>query len=236
VATLRALDRLLKLHLPPLEIARLGQAAEVEHAGVACGIMDQMAATFADASHMLFLDTLTLNFELLPFPAGSELLVVDSGVPRELGASGYNVRRAECEEAARLLGVPSLRFAQETGDLERLGSPLRERVRHVISENRRVQAARKADAVELGSLMLASHASLRDDYQVSVPALDELVGCLEAQPEVFGARLTGAGFGGACVALVREGEAEAVGRRVCDRPASKPVRVVVPDPDRAGRS
>jgi galactokinase len=217
VATLRALRDLLSLPFDDVRIAQLGQRAEIEHAGVRCGIMDQMAASLADSSRALFLDTRTLERRLVPLPAHSAVLVLDSGVPRELAASGYNERRAQCEEAARRLGVDSLRDLQ-TSDLPRIAalpSPLDRRARHVVTENRRVlDAVAAPSAAIFGALMNASHASLRDDYDVSVPPLDRLVALLQADADVHGARLTGAGFGGACVALVRAGAEYRIAARV----------------------
>ncbi|MBB6099833.1 galactokinase [Deinobacterium chartae] len=233
VAVLRAINDLLGLGLDGVRIAQLGQRAEIEHAGVQCGIMDQMASSLADAEHMLFLDTLTLERRVLPLPAGTEVLVVDSGVARSLAGSGYNERRAQCEEACALLGVKFLREVTDAAALEALPDLLKRRARHVVTENARVLEALSADAAEFGRLMNASHASLRDDYEVSVPPLDELVARLQERPEVYGARLTGAGFGGACVALVRAGTALEVGRSVLEgyEAAGHPGgRVVVPEP------
>ena len=227
VATLRALDGLLGLGLDPEEVAHLAHRAEVEFAGVSCGIMDQMACSLGRTDRMLFLDTMTLERELLPLPADSELLVMHSGVPRSLAGSDYNRRRAECEAAAAMLGVRSLRMVDDLGAVDRLPSPLRERARHVITENRRVLAARNADATAFGALMTQSHASLRDDYAVSLPAMDALVAALNQEPGVFGARLTGAGFGGCCVALVRPGTGAAIGYRVASYFGEVP-SVVVP--------
>ncbi|HUQ73321.1 MAG TPA: galactokinase [Burkholderiales bacterium] len=206
VATLRALRTLLGLSLDDVQIALIAQQAEIRHAGVRCGIMDQMACSLAEASRALFLDTRTLERRLVPLPAGAEIAVVDSGMPRSLAQSGYNTRRAECEEAARLLGCPSLREVNADETLGRLPPHLRRRVRHVVTENARVlRAADGVPAAVFGELMSASHASLRDDYDVSTPELDALVAALASQPGVYGARLTGAGFGGACVALCRAG-------------------------------
>lgn len=203
VALLRALRSLLALPLDDVEIARVAQRAESHYVGVRCGIMDQMASSLADSSSMLFLDTRSLERRLVAFPRGTRAIVLHSGVPRSLAASGYNDRRRECEAAARALGVASLRDVADLDAVRTLPAPLDGRARHVITENARVvEAAGGVAARRFGSLMSASHASLRDDYEVSVPALDALVECLEAQPGVHGARLTGAGFGGACVALV----------------------------------
>ncbi|MGV0025920.1 galactokinase [Phormidesmis priestleyi] len=219
VATLRSLRSLLDLDLDDVRIAQLGQQAEIQYAGVACGIMDQMASSLADLQHMLFLDTRSLDRQLLPFPTNAEMIVMDSGVPRTLATSGYNQRRAECEEAAQQLGVKALRDITDLQAIVHLSDPLRQRSRHVITENDRVLRARSANlsAIEFGELMNASHASLRDDYEVSVPALDSLVNLLQSTPNVFGARLTGAGFGGACVALVAAGKGDAIAHEVLAR-------------------
>ena len=217
VATLRGLRSLLKLEIDDVRIAQLGQQAEIQYAGVECGIMDQMASSLADTEHILFLDTRTLERRVIPFPAGAEVLVIDSGVPRSLAKSGYNQRRAECEEAARLLGVNALRDITAPQSVEVLPEPLRRRARHVITEDNRVlEVLQGVSAQRFGELMNASHSSLRDDYEVSVTALDTLVAMLQETPGVFGARLTGAGFGGACVALVTSCEATS---REGDKPA-----------------
>ncbi|MEH2116628.1 galactokinase [Nostoc sp.] len=206
VATLRALRQLLNLPIDDVEIAQFAQQAEIHYAGVQCGIMDQMASSLADTEHILFLDTRTLERRVMPLPEKAEILVIDSGVPRTLASSGYNQRRAECEEAARSLGVKALRDITDVEVTEKLPEPLRRRARHVITENNRVlEVLQGVSSERFGELMNASHASLRDDYEVSVPALDTLVEILQKTEGVYGARLTGAGFGGACVALVKSG-------------------------------
>ena len=135
-------------------------------------------------------------------PPDTRAMVLHSGVRRSLASSAYNDRRAECEAAARALGVRALRDVGDVAKTHTLPAPLDRRARHVVTENARVrEAAQGVPAERLGALMSASHASLRDDYEVSIEALDVLVECLESQPGVHGARLTGAGFGGACVAL-----------------------------------
>jgi galactokinase len=210
VATLRALRMLLGFELDDVKLARLAQRAEIEYAHVNVGIMDQMASSLADSTHMLFVDARTLEHRLVPLPDGAALIVADSGVARKLAASKYNERRAECEEAARQLGVKSLRDVRDPDSVEQLAPPLRARARHVVRENLRVlEALAGVDARRFGELMNASHESLRADYEVSIPELDELVALLRAQPGVYGARLTGAGFGGACVALCSTGQARA---------------------------
>ena len=215
VATLRALREFLQVELNDVVLAQIAQQAEIQYAGVNCGIMDQMASSLADEAHMLFLDARTLATRLLPLPPGCELIVIDTGVARRLSATGYNTRRTECETASRMLGVKALRDVTDPATVEALPYPYRQRARHVVQENLRVLAAcGNVSAERFGELMNASHASLRDDYEVSVPALDELTALLQAQPEVFGARLTGAGFGGACVALCSARHGAEVGARV----------------------
>ena len=211
VAVLRGLRKLFGFNLDDVEIAQIAQQAEIQFAHVRCGIMDQMASSLADVGHMLFLDTRTLQREILPLPANTELIVIDSGVPRSLATSEYNQRRSECEQAAALLGVSALRDVDDLRRVAALPSPLKQRAHHVISENQRVLEAVGAISVErFGELMNASHASLRDDFAVSIPALDDLVDLLQRHPAVYGARLTGAGFGGACVALAKKNTHAAV--------------------------
>lgn len=215
VATLRALRALLQLDIDDEQIACLAHEAETRHVGVQCGILDQMASSLAGTDCMLFLDTRTLERKLLPLPAGAAVLIVDSGVHRSLAASGYNQRRAECEQAAAKLGLASLRDVEALPAPDALPDVLFRRVRHVFTENARVrQAVRGIDAAAFGDLMNASHASLSTDYEVSTPRLDALAAALQSAPDVFGAKLTGAGFGGACVALVREHRGAAVAAQV----------------------
>jgi galactokinase len=215
VATLRCLRDLLDLPMDDVVIAQLAQRAEIEYAGVNCGIMDQMASSLADTARALLLDTRSLERRFVDLPAGTAVLVIDSGVARSLASSGYNQRRAECEEACRRLDVKSLREVASVDALAGLPELLQRRARHVVTENARVaQAVACRTAHEFGRLMDASHASLRDDYAVSTPELDRLVALLQAQEGVHGARLTGAGFGGACVAL-------------CDEDAVQPVAAAV---------
>ena len=221
VATLRCLRTLLRLQLDDVRIAQLAQRAEIDYAQVRCGIMDQMASSLAATDRALLIDTRSLERRDVPLPAGSAVLVLDSGVARTLAGSGYNQRRAECEEAARMLGRASLREVERLEEIGKLPDLLKRRARHVFTENARVlQAAGAGDAAAFGVLMNASHASLRDDYEVSTPELDVLVGLLQAHPGVHGARLTGAGFGGACVALCRAEAVQEVAQDVLPRYAA----------------
>ncbi|MDR5697300.1 MAG: galactokinase [Armatimonadota bacterium] len=207
VAVMRAVRQLYGLALDDLHLAQLAQRAEVEFVGVRCGIMDQMVASVGQAGTALLLDTRDLRYEHLPLLPGHRMVVIDSGVRRHLAEGKYNRRRVECERAARLLGVCALRDLTPDDLLraETLPDPLPRRVRHVVCENARVwagaQALRQADAITFGRLMSESHRSLRDDFEVSTPELDRLVeAALRAR--ALGARLTGAGFGGAVVAVV----------------------------------
>jgi galactokinase len=189
-------------------LAELCQRAEHRAVGVPTGIMDQLTIVAAVEGSVLRLDCRTLAVTPVPLPEGVEVVVADSGQARTVDGSAYAQRVAECERAEAELGRP-LRDAV-AADAETLADPvLRRRARHVVTENARVDAMVAAlTAGELrhaGQLMAASHASLRDDYEVSTPALDELVGRLRGTPGVYGARLTGAGFGGCAVALCAPG-------------------------------
>ncbi|MFT5086351.1 MAG: galactokinase [Planctomycetota bacterium] len=190
-------------------MALLGQRAENKWVGVNCGIMDQMISARGRAGHALLLDCRTLEGELVPLPEGIAVVVLDTGTRRGLVDSAYNERRAQCETASRFFSVSALRDVDEQTFVRRmreLDEMTRRRARHVIYENARTEraaAAMKAgDAVALGLLMDESHVSLRDDFEVSSAALDAMVDCARAQPGCFGARMTGAGFGGCAVALV----------------------------------
>ena len=193
------------------ELALAARDAEHLATGVPCGVMDQMAAVHGRAGHSLLLDCRTLEITPVRLPPTCDVLVVHSGIPRRLETSAYAQRRAACEAAAARLGVATLRDASPASVAE---DPI---ARHVVSENERVSAYADAltrgDLAECGALMLASHASLRDDFQVSTPELDLLVD-LAIQEGAFGARLTGAGFGGCVVALTFAGETDAVAQRV----------------------
>ena len=218
VATLRALRKLLNLSIDDVTIAKLAQQAEIKYAGVNCGIMDQMASSLADTEHMLFMDTRSLEVKVLALPLDTEILIIDSGVSRTLANSKYNERREECNTAAQILRIKQLRNIIDPDVVEQLPTPLRERARHVISENNRVLAASKEiSALDFGHLMNDSHASLSVDYQVSIPQLDLLVNLLQNQNDVFGAKLTGAGFGGACVALCKKNSSRSISKIVIER-------------------
>ncbi len=232
--------------VPRMELARLCQRAENEFVGVRCGIMDQMAALFGRRGHALLIDCRSLETRLVPLPAGAVVLVADSGVRRELAASAYNERRAQCEEAVRRLRerYPEIRALRDVSpaQLEAARGVLPEliyrRARHVVTENERVlhavAALERGDLSAFGELLNASHESLQRDYEVSIPELDVLVEAARSVPGVYGARLTGAGFGGSILAVVRReavpAASEAIAHRYEARFGRRPARfAVTPD-------
>ena len=197
----------------PVALARLCQRAEQAASGVPCGIMDQLASAAGRPGHALLIDCHALTIEPVPIPDSVEIVVVDSGERRALADSAYAERAAACQAAETTIGP--LRDARP-GDEEAISDPVvRRRARHVMSENARVRAAadalRNGDVALVGASMTASHASLRDDFEVSTARLDDLVGRLSSRPGVWGARLTGAGFGGCAVALAERGALAAFG-------------------------
>jgi galactokinase len=192
------------------ELAKLCSRVENEWVGQRTGLMDQLAALLGREAHALRIDFRDLDVREVPLELGEwRLVTVDSGASHVLAASGYNERRAECEAACRALGIASLRDATES-DLARLDGALRARARHVITENARVDAAVEAleqrDLERVGRLLDASHASLRDDYEASVPEVEATVARLKAAGAA-GARMVGGGFGGSVLALLGPGAA-----------------------------
>jgi galactokinase len=215
LATLRAFSVVSRIPWEPAAMARLGQKAENEWVGVNCGIMDQMISAAGKEGHALLIDCRTLDLRPVPLPDGVVVVIMDTATRRGLVESAYNERRRQCEEAARAFGARALRDVS-LEDFEARAAELdpvtRRRARHVITENdRTLQAARvmqEGDARRLGQLMDASHESLRVDFEVSSDALDRIVCIARAQAGCFGARMTGAGFGGCGVALVDAGHAD----------------------------
>jgi len=208
-ATALALDELHGLGVPRRELAALARVAENEFAGVPAGIMDQSASLLCEEGHALLLDCRSGEGSAVPFDlaaAGLVLLVIDTRVPHALSDGRYAVRRRDCEEAARALGAPSLRSVTDSPDaVTQIADPvLRRRARHVVTENARVLEAarllRAGEAGRCGPLLSASHASLRDDFEVSWPQADVVVGAAVAAG-ALGARMTGGGFGGSVIAL-----------------------------------
>jgi galactokinase len=204
-------------------MALLGQRAENNWIGVRCGIMDQLVIARGKKGHATLIDCRDLSIDYVPLPHEVSIVIMDTATRRGLVNSAYNDRRARCEEAAKVLGVKNLRDIsfEEWGDAEkRLPETCRSKARHVISENHRVMQAvsamRRNDMKTLGILFNESHKSLREDYEVTNEALDCIVNFAQCHEACYGARMTGAGFGGCAVALVKkEGVADfkkAVGR------------------------
>jgi galactokinase len=254
MATLLWLNEALALRLPPLDLARLGQRSEERGTGVRVGILDHAASVLGGPGRAVLIDCRSLAYRSIPcdLPEVS-LLICDSGVERSLATSAYNERRQECEIALQALASalasearhsfagaersdryqpPSALRDITTHDLQRLGGriphPARERAWHVVTENLRTLAAAEAlesqDSRRFGELILASHASLRDQYEVSSSELDAVVEIATQPPSAYGARLVGAGFGGG-VLIVAPESAEAAIRQ----------RLAVQYPERSGR-
>jgi len=221
VAVLRALRRAFRLSFDDLALALLARRVENEFVGAPVGIMDPMASSLAPEASALFLDTRSLAHEEVRIPPDAELAVIDSGVPHEHARGGYRTRRAECDEAARRLGVTELRdvLGRDPETLARdLPDPLGRRVRHVLTENMRVldavHAWRTRDSARAGELMKESHRSLSEDFEVSTPELDRLAALANARGDVFGARLTGGGFGGSVLLFARRGSGRSAAEAV----------------------
>jgi galactokinase len=200
----------------PARMAQVGQKAENRWVGVNCGIMDQMVSAAAQAGHALFLDCRSLEFEHVPIPEGVAVVVMDTSTRRGLVDSAYNERRAQCEAAAQFFGVTALRdvglerFDKERGKMK--DGVMMRRARHIVTENQRVleavAALRAGDLPRVGRLFNQSHTSLRDDFEVTNEALNQIVDLAQEHPACFGARMTGAGFGGCAAALVKREQAE----------------------------
>ncbi|RKT68682.1 galactokinase [Saccharothrix variisporea] len=229
-ATALAVAELSGLDVDRFALARLAQRAENDFVGMPCGIMDQSASLLAREGHALLLDTRTLDTAHIPFDLtshGLRLLVVDTRAPHRLVDGEYAARRAACHKAAEVLGVPALRDVDEVP--EGLPEDLLRRVRHVVTENRRVlevaELLRAGQLRAIGPLLTASHLSLRDDYEVTVPELDVAVEAL-LDAGALGARMTGGGFGGCVIALVDADNAagceEAVQRAFADNDFTAP--------------
>ena len=199
-------------HLTPLDLALAAQRAENDFVGCQCGNMDQISSACGVEDHALLIDCRSLDVTPVPVPRGAAIMIVESHIVRGLVDSAYNTRREQCEAAARHFGVAALRDV-DPGMLETQGAGLDpvvwRRARHVVAENERVQAAARAlaagDLQQMGILMAASHASMRDDFEITVPAIDRLVEIIKAAiGPAGGVRMTGGGFGGCVVALVPE--------------------------------
>ena len=210
-----------RLNLLGEELALLAQGAENNFVGVQCGIMDQFISALGRKDHALLIDCRELNARPVPLPADAKIVICDSSIRHEHGTSGYNDRRAQCEEAVQVLKtvLPKIFALRDVtlADLAQYGhllSPIvLQRAQHIVSENERVLASvaalERGDYTQFGQLMDASHISMRDDYEITVPAIDQLVEIAQAIPGCYGSRMTGGGFGGCTVSLVDTGAVEA---------------------------
>ena len=218
VALLRALRDAALVSIDDLELARLAQRAETDFVGAPIGIMDQMACSLGREGEALFIDTRSLDYQRIAFPAALALVVIDSGITHAHAGGGYQERREQSFAAAKALGVAWLRDASENALSSIDDAVLRRRARHVITENARVlesvDALREGDLPRLGKLFSASHASQRDDYETSTPEIDALAEIGDRDAAIFGARLTGGGFGGSVVMLAAADGAAAAAARI----------------------
>ncbi|MFQ5434219.1 MAG: galactokinase, partial [Anaerolineae bacterium] len=221
MAAMRAYTAVAHLPWQPSRLARLAQRADNEWVGVQSGVMDQMISANGRAGYALLIDCRDLSTQQLPLPVETAVLILDTMTRHSHAESGYNERRASCEQAAAFIGVPALRdvslqdFLAREAEMEPL---MRRRARHVVSENVRTLnaavAMQNGDAQMLGRLMNDSHTSLRDDFEVTNEQLDVMARLAQAQPGCFGARMTGGGFGGCAVALVEAERAAEIGTAV----------------------
>lgn len=209
--------------LPPLEIAKACQRAEHHFVGVKSGLLDQVTSLFGKANHAVFFDARTEEIRTVPLPKGLAVIVAESGRKRELADGAYNLRREETQAAAKALGIRALRDAREE-QLRTLPELLRRRATHIVGENARVRRALEllaaADGKGFGKLLNESHRSSQVNFENSVPELDQLVEIAQRIPGVLGARLTGAGFGGATITLCEAARAQAIAAELSARYAA----------------
>ena len=226
IATGLALLATSQTEVPPLDLVRIAQRAEHQYVGTLCGIMDQFIAVFATSGHALMLDCRSLESQSLLVPDDAKLVICNSMVKHELASGEYNRRRAECETGVKVFqrSMPSVQALRDVGlaDLERHKAELTDvvyrRCRHVISENQRVldaaESLRARDLDRFGQLMYESHRSLQKDYEVSSTELDLLVDIADSCEGVYGSRMTGGGFGGCTITLVRAHSVEAFREKI----------------------
>ena len=222
VVTGLTLTRMAGLDVSLKELALIGQQAENEFVGCKCGIMDQMISACGKADHAMLLDCRSLDTRLVSIPAGAAVVIFNSNVKRGLVDSEYNTRREQCEAAAKHFGVKALRditLAQLEAARDELDDLTFRRARHVVTENDRTEAAAEVlalgDLVAMGELMAQSHASMRDDFEITVPAIDAIVEIVKSViGHEGGVRMTGGGFGGCVVALVPQDKVDAIKQAV----------------------
>jgi len=221
LATASAFSAVSGLKWEPSQMAQICQTAENKWIGVNCGIMDQLISAVGIKDHAVLIDCRSLEFQPYPLPPGTTIVILDTSTRRGLVDSAYNERRQQCEAAAKYFGVKALRdvsiqmFNEKANGLK---ATVRKRARHIITENNRTLEAAaamiKGNPWELGKLMDQSHESLKNDFGVSSKALDLIVGEAKKQKGCFGARMTGAGFGGCAIALVDSKEIESFMKEV----------------------
>jgi galactokinase len=223
VAALRGIRSLASLSLSNLDVALLAHTAETQFVGAPVGVMDQMVCSLGQDGFAFLLDAASREYTDIALPPDTSLRVIDSGIAHHHASGEYRTRRRECEEAARALKVTTLRDLTPA-DLPRINAlpePLNRRARHVVTENARVleavDALRASDLGRFGELLKASHASLRDDFQVSLVEIDWLVETANRDPDVLGARLTGGGFGGAVLVLCKPAAPSYTAHRIVSR-------------------
>ncbi len=223
-AVVAAMCDLYDLDIEPMDRAKIARLAENSYVGAPTGLLDQAASTLCEEDFGLFLDCRSLEAVHVPLPMaeqGFEMLVLDTKTPHSHVDGEYGARRRSCEEAAAILGIPALRDVTDLDDaLSRLDDEvLRKRVRHVVSENSRTleayEVAREGRLAELAPLLDASHASMRDDYEITVDTVDLAVDTARAAG-ALGARMTGGGFGGCIIALCRTGAGDSIAGRIAD--------------------
>ena len=223
-AVVAALCDVFGLDIDPMERARVAQLAENAYVGAPTGLLDQAASTLCREDFGLFLDCRSFETAQVPLPmaeAGLEILVLDTKTPHSHVDGEYGARRRTCEEAAAILGIPALRDVTDLDAAlaELPDETMRKRVRHVVTENSRTveayEVARSGSLRDLGPLLDASHASMRDDYEITVPTVDLAV-AVAREAGALGARMTGGGFGGCIIALCEAGSGDGIGRRVSE--------------------
>jgi len=224
IATLEAFSRIGNFSLSPETMAKLGRRTETDWVGVNVGIMDQLISATGKANHAVLLDCRTLDFEYVPVPEEISIVVLDTKTRRELSNSAYNTRHKEVRQAAQTLGVGVLRDANLATLESRIGTMpenVYKRAMHVLTENERVhefsKAMRTGKVEEMGKLINRSHQSLRDDFEVSSDELNLIVTIAQEHSECLGARMTGAGFGGCALALIKQGSDQDFIKKVYDR-------------------
>jgi galactokinase len=216
-ATVLFLAKAFGAELDPMRMARLAQKAEHDFVGVRCGLLDQIASLMSRSHHATFIDCRTTSVDHVPLDGKVSVILANSGVKHALVGGEYNERRSDCEAAAHALGVAALRDASSEllkANKSELADRIYLRALHIVGENERVlegsAALRRGDLARFGELMFASHESSQVNFENSCPELDQLVAAARATPGVYGARLSGGGFGGATINLVEKGREEEV--------------------------